>query len=530
MLAAARAKAQAKAKAPAPNAGGRRPADIQYARLRAYVSELRKEGLEPLAKALVTNPGELPEVMFQLNEETPIQEQEPSAEMIESNLKVFKDGSTKIELLKCAPDFSKEELVGRCTQRDQEHILNGLTAYCNIIDMVTPMYESTKYSLVYEQYKILGGWATANNYDVCRLPPGAKFDREEQNRVVFALGKGSSVDKFVAKAGLKFFTDKISASIDKIYGEKNYPHKVAEVHVCFGFSPYVNYGYHTDATDLVSSVDLTYMLMLSPGRSSMRVAGAVNEAFYEHPGDMLYFDALNVYHRSGLACARTLKIAFFVKITKTGANTIDLTSGAGGASSSTQISANVAEVTVKVKTEKQTEEEAEEEEEHEEEEHEEAESSADAPDPHGDMAAVLHGMSAVQDAQTDEDAEKKNVPVVPGDVPPAQAAPQAAGQESAETSIDDASHASPKQVSSVKGGEEDAADEMETKKSASTAGGSTDELPNSTPPRSGERRTRADVKTAAQGGAAPDKKVKEEKIEPDEPKSAQRKKKKKKTN
>ena len=42
------------------------------------------------------------------------------------------------------------------------------------------------------------------------------------------------------------------------------PHKVAEVHVCFGFSPYVNYGYHQDALDLVSSVDLTYMLMLSP--------------------------------------------------------------------------------------------------------------------------------------------------------------------------------------------------------------------------------------------------------------------------
>ena len=125
MLAAARAKAKAKAKAPTPNVSGRRPAEIQYARLRAYAADMRKEGLQTLAKALVTNPGELPEVMFQLNEETRIQDKDPSSEMLASNYKVYTEGSTKMELLKCAPDFCKEELVGRCTQRDQEHILKA---------------------------------------------------------------------------------------------------------------------------------------------------------------------------------------------------------------------------------------------------------------------------------------------------------------------------------------------------------------------------------------------------------------------
>ena len=74
------------------------------------------------------------------------------------------------------------------------------------------------------------------------------------------------------------------------------------------------------------------MAMLSPGRSSMRVAGAKKESFYEYPGDMLYFDAVHVYHRSGLACARTLKIAFFVKLTGSAPVTIDLIGDDGGSS------------------------------------------------------------------------------------------------------------------------------------------------------------------------------------------------------
>ena len=72
------------------------------------------------------------------------------------------------------------------------------------------------------------------------------------------------------------------------------------------------------------------MAMLSPGRSSMRVAGAKKESFYEYPGDMLYFDAVDVYHRSGLACARTLKIAFFVNFTCSAPVTIDLIGDDGG--------------------------------------------------------------------------------------------------------------------------------------------------------------------------------------------------------
>jgi len=254
--------------------------------------------------------------MDQLNEETRIQDSEPSEDILESNRKVFTQGTTKIELLKMTKDFCAEELVGRCTERGEEHILNGLTAYCNIIDMVTHVNESTAFSLKFDQYSILGGWAAPSNYDVCRLPAGASFERDEQNRVVFALGKGSTVEKFVAAAQLQIFTGKIADTLDNIYGTKNTPHKVAEMHVCFGFSAYVNYGYHKDALDLKSEVDLTFMLMLSPGRSSMRVAGAPKESFYEYPGDMLYFDAVDVYHRSGLACARTLKIAF-LKPTRT---------------------------------------------------------------------------------------------------------------------------------------------------------------------------------------------------------------------
>ena len=347
MLAAARAKAKAKMAAPTPSEGVRRPAGIHYARLKAYAADLRKEGLPQLAHHLVAHPGELPEVMDQLNEETRIQDSEPSEDILESNRKVFTQGTTKIELLKMTKDFCAEELVGRCTERGVCHITNGLTAYCNIIDMVTPVNESTAFSLKFDQYSILGGWADPSNYDVCRLPAGASFEREEQNRVVFALGKGSSVEKFVAAAQLQIFTGKIADTLDNIYGTKNTPHKVAEMHVCFGFSAYVNYGYHKDALDLKSEVDLTFMLMLSPGRSSMRVAGAPKESFYEYPGDMLYFDAVDVYHRSGLACARTLKIAFFVKLTGSAPVPIDSGGDGGGSSSSTKMDKQVKQELVK---------------------------------------------------------------------------------------------------------------------------------------------------------------------------------------
>ena len=79
------------------------------------------------------------------------------------------------------------------------------------------------------------------------------------------------------------------------------------------------------------------MALLSPGRSSMRVAGTKKESFYECPGDMLYFDAVHVYHRSGLACARTLKIAFFVKLTGSAPVTIDLIGDDGGSSRSSKM-------------------------------------------------------------------------------------------------------------------------------------------------------------------------------------------------
>ena len=79
------------------------------------------------------------------------------------------------------------------------------------------------------------------------------------------------------------------------------------------------------------------MALLSPGRSSMRVAGTKKESFYECPGDMLYFDAVHVYHRSGLASARTLKIAFFVKLTGSAPVTIDLIGDDGGSSRSSKM-------------------------------------------------------------------------------------------------------------------------------------------------------------------------------------------------
>ena len=49
----------------------------------------------------------------------------------------------------------------------------------------------------------------------------------------------------------------------------------------------------------------------------MMIAGAESEFTYKFPGAMALFDAVNVFHCSGHATARTLKLAFFVKLRST---------------------------------------------------------------------------------------------------------------------------------------------------------------------------------------------------------------------
>ena len=96
--------------------------------------------------------------------------------------------------------------------------------------------------------------------------------------------------------------------------QKGAPHKIEEVHVLFGFDPHTNYDFHKDAVDMDSKVDVTLMVRLPPGSSTMTVAGAQREFEYEFPGDMAYFDAVNMFHRSGYATTRTLKLAVFISL------------------------------------------------------------------------------------------------------------------------------------------------------------------------------------------------------------------------
>jgi hypothetical protein len=85
--------------------------------------------------------------------------------------------------------------------------------------------------------------------DECRLPPGVKFSKEEQNRVVFAVGRRGDIKSLIQTAELQFAKQLVGVAVDNMMEKRGTAHEVVGVHVNFGFSPYVNYSYHRDTTE-----------------------------------------------------------------------------------------------------------------------------------------------------------------------------------------------------------------------------------------------------------------------------------------
>ena len=158
-------------------------------------------------------------------------------------------------------------------------------------------------------FEFRGGWDTA--YTEVNAEQGV--DVEQQRQCVFAFYKPSkltdkvnTIDNFA-----KCFPEAAMLIEWKTEQVANYASKRAthgESHLLFGWNQNSHFSYHEDH----KNYQVTYTTMLSPGMSSMHVAGATQEARYEHAGYGHMFDS-QLYHRSGVTQLRTVKMSdFFV--------------------------------------------------------------------------------------------------------------------------------------------------------------------------------------------------------------------------
>ena len=191
-------------------------------------------------------------------------------------------------------------------QFDKEHALN---VYCKVIENLKT--GNTADDGVPEFYidsaggkeikKKSGGFQKL--YDPINVPP-ALIKKTEQDRCIFAMKPSE-----FAKAGGSYAKTMMNASIEHVRGlypaETHISLKV--VHVLFHWNAHSFFTYHTDEDGVA-----TVIINLAHCKASMHVAGA-QSADYDGIGSARLFPS-NVFHRSGTAPRRCIKVALFYDV------------------------------------------------------------------------------------------------------------------------------------------------------------------------------------------------------------------------
>ena len=82
-------------------------------------------------------------------------------------------------------------------------------------------------------------------------------------------------------------------------------------HVLFSKNQSVCFEYHQDTKDHAKNVDISVVVQLSTSKSTFNIAG-MDSFTYDSSGSFFAFPSC-LWHRSGVACSDTIKIAFFFK-------------------------------------------------------------------------------------------------------------------------------------------------------------------------------------------------------------------------
>ena len=155
-------------------------------------------------------------------------------------------------------------------------------------------------------------------YESINVPPPA-VSKPEQDRCIFAMSHA----QFMKLGGppAKKLSELLTRKITSLYSF-NISCKV--VHILFHWNQHSFFTYHQDEDGEIAAI-----VNLSHGSAAMHVAG-LDEAVYDGIGSTHIFPT-KVFHRSGNATRRSVKVAFFFNTTTT---TITIEEGSGGPSSS----------------------------------------------------------------------------------------------------------------------------------------------------------------------------------------------------
>ena len=141
----------------------------------------------------------------------------------------------------------------------------------------------------------------------------ARFENEKQNACVFAFRNKSSLAGLskrlqrVVDAALKHVESTFASQFER----ETFAVSVGQIHLVFGFNSHAHFLYHQDASEYT----WTITVQLSPGASTIHIAGAPEDCLFESPGDAFLFPA-QAYHRSGTKERRTLTMSIFFKIVR----------------------------------------------------------------------------------------------------------------------------------------------------------------------------------------------------------------------
>jgi hypothetical protein len=115
---------------------------------------------------------------------------------------------------------------------------------------------------------------------------------------------------------LKKLSNDVWSELYKVYNDVSSKvgnaFEIVAAHVLFSKNQSVCFEYHQDTRDHAKNVDLSVVVQLSASKTTFNVAG-FDSFSYAHSGAFFAFPSC-LWHRSGIACNDTIKIAFFFRV------------------------------------------------------------------------------------------------------------------------------------------------------------------------------------------------------------------------
>ena len=221
------------------------------------------------------------------------------------------NNTTYEEFKKQYPKFTSDQTGAHHANLGAENCLN---LYCNMLNSLkigTPKSDGNP--VVYldkssggqpdkdAKASKAGGFLTAY-----RSVATEQYSKAMQDRCLFGFNKAT---KFASEC--TSFAGSLNGKVGALM-TKLFPDFVATsegVHLLFNWNSHSLFTYHQDEKSMV-----TVIVNLAPARSTFHIAGK-KEAEYKEPGDAVVLPSA-VWHRSGEAQRRTVKVAYFFKLMK----------------------------------------------------------------------------------------------------------------------------------------------------------------------------------------------------------------------